>query len=160
MAETKYIIFVLGQQKYSMRLYNINGIEQVYNLVPVPVGAEFIKGIIHLRNSVIPVYDLKERFGIDEEPDICNRQLLITETHGISMGFEVDDVIGIVSVPDENVKAVPEVVRSTETGYLESIIKVKFADSDAYEIMLSIAVDNLMSESEFDDVSNALQENQ
>lgn len=160
MAETKYIIFVLGQQKYSMRLYNINGIEQVYNLVPVPVGAEFIKGIIHLRNSVIPVYDLKERFGTDEEPDICNRQLLITETHGISMGFEVDDVIGIVSVPDENVKAVPEVVRSTETGYLESIIKVKFADSDAYEIMLSISVDNLMSESEFDDVSNALQENQ
>lgn len=160
MAETKYIIFVLGQQKYSMRLSNINGIEQVYNIVPVPVGAEFIKGIIHLRNSVVPVYDLKERFGTDEEPDVCNRQLLITETHGISMAFEVDDVIGIVAVPDEDVKAVPDVVRSDDTGYLESIIKVKFADTETCEIMLSVSVDNLMSDSEFDDVSSALQENQ
>ena len=55
MAVTKYIVFHLNDQKYSMKLTKINGIEYVYHVVPVPMGPACIKGIIHLRNEVIPV---------------------------------------------------------------------------------------------------------
>lgn len=158
MAETKYIVFVLGQQKYGMRLSNVNGIESMYNVVPIPAGTKFIKGIIHLRDLVIPIYDLKSRFGIADESEMGSSQLLVTETHEISIGFEVDDVIGIVTVPDEDVKKVPKVVKNAETGYLENIIKVDLGDAE--EIILCISVDNIMSDSEFDDVSDYLLENQ
>ena len=53
MAVTKYIVFRLNDQKYSMKLTKINGIEYVYHVVPVPMGPACIKGIIHLRNEVI-----------------------------------------------------------------------------------------------------------
>lgn len=160
MAETKYIIFTLGEQKYSMKLSKINGIEQSYNVVPFPVGTEYIKGIIHLRESVIPVYDLKARFEIDEESSVCNRQLLVTETHGLKMGFEVDNVLGIMQVDDEDIKDIPNVARSEETAYLEDVIKVSFPESDKPEIMLSISVDNIMSENDFGDISDALEKSQ
>lgn len=160
MAETKYIIFTLGEQKYSMKLSKINGIEQSYNVVPFPVGTEYIKGIIHLRESVIPVYDLKARFQIDDESCGRGKQLLVAETHDLKMGFEVDDVLGIIPVDDEDVKDIPSVARSEETAYLEDVIKVSFPESGNSEIMLSISVDNIMSENDFDDISDALEKSQ
>ena len=158
MALTKYIIFMLGEQKYSMRLSKINGIEQLYNVVPVPVGAPFIKGIIHLRNEIIPIYDLKERFRIEGEPEICNKQLLVSETHNMKLAFEVDDMVGIYAIEDEDVKSVPPVVKSEETGYLESVIKVDFPDTNTSEIIICVSVDKLMSENEFANVSEALEQ--
>ena len=75
MAVTKYIVFRLNDQKYSMKLTKINGIEYVYHVVPVPMGPACIKGIIHLRNEVIPVFSLKRLFGMPEEA--AEMQLLI-----------------------------------------------------------------------------------
>ena len=83
MAVTKYIVFHLNDQKYSMKLTKINGIEYVYHVVPVPMGPACIKGIIHLRNEVIPVFSLKRLFGMPEEA--AETQLLITETHGMKL---------------------------------------------------------------------------
>ena len=108
MAVTKYIVFHLNDQKYSMKLTKINGIEYVYHVVPVPMGPACIKGIIHLRNEVIPVFSLKRLFGMPEEA--AETQLLITETHGMKLAIEVDTVLGIVNVEEEDIKQIPMVV--------------------------------------------------
>lgn len=160
MAEIKYIAFGLGDQKYGITLSKINGIEQVYNVVPVPMGAEYIKGIIHLREEVIPVYDLKKRFGIDGDCAPDDRQLLVAETHGMKLGIEVDSVLGIVEVQEEDVKKVPTVVRSEETDYLENVVRLKLPSMRNEDVVLSISVDRIMTEQEFDSVSNALEETQ
>ena len=157
MAEEKYIIFTVGDQKYGMRLLRINGIEQNYKLVPVPLGAQFIKGIIHLRGSVVPVYDLRAKFSI-EGTGPKEKQLLMAETHGISMGFEVDDVLGIFSVEETDVNNIPMVVQTDDTGYLEGVIRVQFAGEREPEILLTVAVDTIMTEGEFATVSEALEE--
>lgn len=156
MAEIKYIIFNLGEQKYSMKLSRINGIEQTYNIVPVPKGADCIKGIIHLRNSIIPIYDLKYRFEIDSELEDGNKQLLVTETDGFKVGFEVDHVIGIISIPENDIKEVPRVATNENTGYLENVIKVNFAETNTSEIMISIDVDSLLSENDINSLQDAI----
>lgn len=159
MAETKYMVFSLNDQKYSMQLTRINGIECVYNIVPVPMGAANIKGIIHLRNTVIPVYSLKSLFGLEDIPG-PNPQLLVTETHGIKMAFEVDDVLGIVPVPDEDVKNVPMVVYTDDTGYLENVVSLTLPEQTKSEIMISISVDHIMSENDFGQVADAIEKTQ
>lgn len=159
MAEVKYMIFKLGEQRYSMKLSDINGIEHIYNIVPVPMGAPCIKGLIHLRNNVIPVYDLKEKFCITEEPVVCNRQLLISETHGIYIGFEVDDVIGILPVSEDDVKDTPMVVATEDTEYVENVVKVFFPEENKSELLLSVSVDRIMSELDFERVSEAVARN-
>ncbi len=160
MAETKYIVYRLGKQKYSIRLSKINGIEQTYNVVPIPMGAANIKGIIHLREQVIPIFDLKGRFGISDESEMDKRQLLIAETHDMKLGFEADEVLGIISVPDKDIKDVPTVVKTDETGYLENIVKIKLPKEKQTDIMISVSIDHIMSENEFDSVSNVLEETQ
>lgn len=156
MAETKYIVFSLNNQKYSMQLTRINGIECVYNIIPVPMGAACIKGIIHLRDMVVPVYSLKQHFDLEDIPG-ANPQLLVTESHGIRLAFEVDDVLGIVPVPDADVKSVPTMVHTQETGYLENVVRLTLPEMKTPEIMISISVDNIMSEREFGQVADAIE---
>ncbi|MBE5943714.1 MAG: hypothetical protein E7258_02225 [Lachnospiraceae bacterium] len=157
MAETKYIIFLLGDQKFSMKLAKINGIEYIYNVVPVPMGSDCIKGIIHLRNNIVPIYNLKGQFGIDIDAENANPQMLICETRGMKMGIEVDDVLGIIPVPEEDIKKVPNLCRNDDTGYLENIIKVTLPETGETDIMIAVNVDKLMSDNEFDSVQEALE---
>ena len=155
MAVTKYIVFRLNDQKYSMKLTKINGIEYVYHVVPVPMGPACINGIIHLRNEVIPVFSLKRLFGMPEEA--ADTQLLITETHGMKLAIEVDTVLGIVNVEEEDIKQIPMVVHTEETGYLEDVVKLTLPESNQEEIVISIAVDTLMSDHEFGQIEDALE---
>lgn len=157
MAEVKYIVFSLGRQKYGVKLSVINGIEKDYNVVPIPVGAEYMKGIIHLRGEIVPLFDLKSKFNICEDTEGTEEaQLLVSETHGIKLGIEVDDVLGIIPVEEEDIKKVPNVVLSSETGYLENVVKVIIDGKE--DIIISISVDKIMSDSDFESVSNAIDE--
>lgn len=160
MAEAQYVIFALGEQKYCMQLAKINGIEQSYVLVPVPAAAEHIKGIIHLRGDLAPVYNLREKLNIYEDSLTEEKQLLMSETHGILLGFEVDNVLGIQTVPEMDVMPVPTVVRSDETDYLESVIRVPKEDGNGTDIILCISVDHIMSDVDFENIRMALQDSQ
>jgi purine-binding chemotaxis protein CheW len=159
MAEVKYIVFALGSQRYAIKLERIKGIEQGYSLVPIPVGAENIKGIIHLRNEIIAVLDLKKHFQIYDSAEKSEVSLLVTETHGIRLGVEVDSVLGIVELPEENVSKVPRVAVGNETGYIESVIKTaQFSADGKDEIMLAVSVDKVMSDEDFEDVASAMED--
>ncbi|MDD6136205.1 MAG: chemotaxis protein CheW [Lachnospiraceae bacterium] len=158
MAEAQYVIFSLGTQKYCMQLSKIYGIEQSYVLVPVPAAAEHIKGLIHMRGYLAPVYNLREKLQIDEPSLTEEKQLLISETHDIFFGFEVDDVLGIQTVSETDVMEIPIVVKSDETDYLESVIRVPSADGTASEIILCISVDHIMSEVDFENIKRSLEE--
>lgn len=157
--EEKYIIFLLNNKRYCVNLSKINGIESDYSVVGIPTSAQFIKGIIHLRNEIVPVFNLKERFELDESEKGSNVQLLIAETHGIKLGLEVDDVLGIVPVESEDVKSVPGVVKNENTGYLESVVKVALPGDKKSDIILCISVDRLIDDEVFEELAELLEEN-
>lgn len=157
MAEIKYMVFGLEDQLYSLKLSNINGIEYIYNIVPVPAGAKFMKGIIHLRNQIVPVFNLNEKFGIEETNTSTEKQLLITETHGIKLAIEVDSVKGIIPVPEDNIKSIPDVVKGGDTGYLENVIKVTLPETMKTEIVLTICIDTLMPDVDFENIASSIE---
>ena len=157
--EEKYIIFLLNTKRYSVNLAKINGIESDYSVVGIPKSAAFIKGIIHLRNEIVPIFNLKERFELDESEKGNNVQLLICETHGIKLGLEVDDVLGIVPVEPEDIKKVPGVVKNDNTGYLESVIRVGLPGDKKADIILCISVDKLIDDEVFEELAELLEEN-
>ncbi|MBR4515483.1 MAG: chemotaxis protein CheW [Lachnospiraceae bacterium] len=157
MDEVKFLFFVVEGQVYCIELLRIDSIEQSYRIVPVPLGARYVKGIIHLRENVIPVYDLKDKFNL---PDTFTgaKQLLIAESHGIKVGIEVDDVIGIISIHTDDIKEVPRVVLTGDTGYAEFVIKVKLPGKTNDDIVLSVDIDHIMTDEDFEAVQEALEE--
>lgn len=156
MAEVKYMAFRLGEQKYAMRLSKINGLEQLYNIVPIPVGADKIKGIIHLRGMVVPIYNLKKHLGIVDNGYEQTSQMLVTELRGMKMGFEVDEVLGIIPVDESEINDIPQVVQNSETTYLENVVRLTLPEKTKPEIMISINIDALMTDDEVDGIKDAL----
>ncbi len=156
MAEVKYMIFKLEDDAYAMKLGRITGIEQLYNLVPIPAGAEYIKGIVHLRGNIIPVYNLKKHFGLNDSGSKATSQLLIAELAEVRLAVEVDFLVGIVSLAEDSIADVPQLVKNDDTGYIENVLRVVMPDTGATEVILSINVDKLMSEEELGDVKQAL----
>ena len=158
MAETKYIVFLINEQKYCIDLSKIKGIESDYQVVRIPSSADFIRGIIHLRNEIVPIYDLKERF--EQENDYSGKtvQLLVTETHNLKLGIEVDDVVGIVGVEEDDIKSVPGVVTTDDTNYLESVIRIESERKGHKDIILCISVDRLITDEEAEVLEELIEE--
>ena len=140
MEELKYVVFQLGEQKYGMSLMRISGIEKDYNIIPVPNAPEGISGIIDLRGSVVPVYSLRERFGMDTRIDNPEKSLLVTYSSGTMLAYEVDAVEDIQEMRPEDINEMPAVASSDETVFMDKVLHI------GKDIVIAINVDKVLSE--------------
>ncbi|CCX86062.1 purine-binding chemotaxis protein CheW [Clostridium sp. CAG:590] len=154
MEEQKFVVFQLEDQKYGMSLMRVNGIEQDYHIIPVPNAPEGISGIINLRGAVIPVYSLRERFGMDPHIDNPEKSLLVTNSHGILLAYEVDCVEEIEEVPDSKISLMPSVASNEDTAFMEQVLQI------GNEIIITINVDKVLSEDVRQMVDQIVEENQ
>lgn len=154
MEEQKFVVFQLEDQKYGMSLMRVNGIEQDYHIIPVPNAPEGISGIINLRGAVIPVYSLRERFGMDPHIDNPEKSLLVTNSHGILLAYEVDCVEEIEEVPDSKISLMPSVASNEDTAFMEQVLQI------GNEIIITINVDKVLSEGVRQMVDQIVEENQ
>jgi len=124
LAQTKQVIFALGDEEYGLDIMIVNAIEKDTDIVRVPNGPECIKGIINLRGDVIPVYSLRKKFGLEEKGIDENTKLVITKTNNIMMAYEVDAVKEIIEIPGESINETPIIVKGKNTSYIESIANI------------------------------------
>lgn len=122
--QTKQVIFALGNEEYGMDIMIVNAIEKNTDIVRVPNGPEYIKGIINLRGDVIPVYSLRKKFGLEEKVIDENTKLVITKSNNIMMAYEVDAVKEIIEIPDESITETPIIVKSKNTTYIKNIANI------------------------------------
>lgn len=154
MEELKYVVFQLGEQKYGMNLMYVNGIEQDYHIIPVPNAPEGVTGIINLRGAVIPVYSLRERFGMDVKIDNPEKSLLITRSSGTILAYEVDAVAEIEELLPENINKMPSVASNEETAFMEQVLHI------GKEIVIAINVNKVLSEDTVNMVNQLIEDNQ
>lgn len=154
MEELKYVVFQLGDQRYGMNLMRINGIEKDYSIIPVPNAPEGISGIINLRGSVVPVYSLRERFGMDSRIDNPEKSLLVTYSSGTMMAYEVDAVEEIEEMRPENINEMPYVASNDETAFMDQVLHI------GNDIVIAINVDKVLSEDAMSMVNQLVENNQ
>lgn len=154
MEELKYIIFQLGEQKYGMNLKYINGIEQSYQIIPVPNAPEGVRGIINLRGDVIPVYSLRERFGMEKEITNPEKSLLVTRSSETVLAYEVDAVVDIEELQEDKINDMPWVASNDETSFMEKVLHI------GNEIVIAINADKVLSDEAKNMVNQMIEDNQ
>ena len=154
MEELKYVVFQLGDQKYAMNLMRVSGIEKDYHIILVPNAPEGISGIINLRGTVVPVYSLRERFGMDARIDNPEKSLLVTYSAGTVLAYEVDAVEEIEEMTPERIKSMPYVATSDETAFMDQVLHV------GNDILIAINVDKVLSEEAQTLVNQLIEDNQ
>lgn len=154
MESTRVIIFRLGNERYGIDVDLIKGIEKVQGLqvVRIPNSVSYIKGIINLRGSVIPVYNIRNKFSLPDVQATDTSSLIITAAGGVMLAIWVDGVEGIFDIGQDNVYQAPIIVKNADTTYIQSIVHLE----NGLAIILNAG--NLLSEEEKQRVSDMLED--
>lgn len=135
----KYLTFLLDGQEYGLEITQVREIIGVIEFTAVPQTADFVLGVINLRGKVIPVLDLRLRFGLafrqpDERTCIIVVETLAESGQAVLTGLLADEVSEVINVSPEDIDPTPSFGVALDTGYILGMAKI---DSDV-KILLSI----------------------
>ncbi len=125
----KYLTVVLDHEAYGIAVLKVREIIRLQKITTVPQMPDFVKGVINLRGRVIPVVDLRVKFGLKSEyadrTCIVVVQVKLATDQVIQMGLIVDSVEEVVNLPAEEIEPTPEFGTAVDTSYLLGMAKVK-----------------------------------
>lgn len=125
----KYLTVVLENESYGIAVLKVREIIRMQKITPVPQMPEFVKGVINLRGRVIPVVDLRVKFGLKaeftERTCIVVVQVKLASGATVQMGLIVDSVEEVVHLPANEIEPTPEFGARVDTTYLLGMAKVK-----------------------------------
>lgn len=134
--ELKVIVFALGTEQYGIEVDKVRTIERMMPITRVPKTPAFIKGVINLRGVVIPVLDLRGRFGLPETEPTENSRIIIVAANDLEVGFIVDSANDVIDIDSDTIDSPPEVVGGIKAKYLRGVAKLS---ENQLLIMLNLA---------------------
>ena len=120
---TQQVIFKVDEGEYGLDVSNVNAIETLTNVVPVPNAANHILGIMNLRGDVLPVFSLRTKFGLQEVPATEQTKIIVTKSNGVTIAIKVDEVREIIECDNSNLTEFPSIARSQDTAYVDRVAK-------------------------------------
>lgn len=127
----KYLTVVLENEAYGIAVLKVREIIRLQKITPVPQMPEFVKGVINLRGRVIPIVDLRVKFGLRaefaERTCIVVVQVKLPTEQTVQMGLIVDSVEEVVTLQAGEIEPTPEFGARIDTAYLLGMAKVKGA---------------------------------
>jgi len=126
--EGKYFTFSLAGEEYGIGILKVREIIGMMPITPVPLAPEFLKGVINLRGKVIPVVDLRRKFGMEEAQVTERTCIIVVEINGsgsqIPMGIVVDAVSEVLNVKSSDIEQTPNLGGNLRADYILGIGKM------------------------------------
>ncbi len=150
--EGKYLSFTLATEEYGIGIMKIKEIIGMMPITSVPQMPAYMKGVVNLRGKVIPVIDLRSRFGMKSAEYTERTCIIVVEIEGktatILVGIVVDAVSEVLNIRAENIEDAPSFGASIDTGYILGMAKME----GGVKILLDI--DRVLAEEEVNRLEN------
>jgi purine-binding chemotaxis protein CheW len=120
----RYLTFRIAAEEYGVEIRHITEIVGVQKITEVPDTESYLKGVINLRGKIIPVMDVRLRFGmaaIDYGDRTC---IIVVDVNGTSIGLIVDEVLEVVNIPAQNVSEPPRTSKGSSSRYIQGMGKI------------------------------------
>ncbi|HEX4844581.1 MAG TPA: chemotaxis protein CheW [Geothrix sp.] len=118
------VVFRLGPESYGLRLHEVREIIMVSQITPVPRAPQFVDGVLNLRGEVMPVVDLRTRFGLERVEATSISRILITSIGGVFTGLVVDAVNEVRPVELSRFGPPPSVTAVGANRYIEKVARL------------------------------------
>ncbi|MFZ5352841.1 MAG: chemotaxis protein CheW [Bacillota bacterium] len=127
--EGKYLTFLLGNEEYGIPIYQVKEIIGIMDITSIPKAQKHLRGVINLRGKIIPVIDLRLKFGL-QYMDYNNRTCIIVmdanyAEHKRQVGAVVDTVSEVILISSFEIEPPPQITTRTEPGILTGMGKKK-----------------------------------
>ena len=122
--EDQLVVFMLAKEHYGMRIAVVESIIKMQPITAVPRAPVFVDGVTNLRGRVLPVIDLRKRFGLPAEESTKDTRIVVVEMNGTLVGMIVDAVSEVLRVPVESVEPPSPIVTTVDSAFITGIAKV------------------------------------
>jgi purine-binding chemotaxis protein CheW len=127
--EGKYLTFKLGREEYGLELVRVREIIALMDITPVPLAPDYVRGVMNLRGRVIPVIDLRRKFGMPPTEDHDRKCIIVCDVQRnelpIQMSILVDAVSEVLHIGGADIEDAPTFSADSETGFIHGIAKAK-----------------------------------
>lgn len=119
------VTFSIGSEEFGVDILKVIEIIRMMEITKVPKAPVFVEGVINLRGLVIPIIDLRRRFGLQDKDDDSDTRIIVIEINGMSVGFVVDSVSEVLRIPVSTVEPAPPVVAGLDSDYISGVGKLE-----------------------------------
>ena len=119
------VTFSIGSEEFGVDILKVIEIIRTMEITKVPKAPAFVEGVINLRGLVIPIIDLRRRFGLAEKAGDSDTRIIVIEINGMSVGFVVDSVSEVLRIPANTVEPAPPVVAGVDSDYISDVGKLE-----------------------------------
>lgn len=119
------VVFRLGEEAYALKLHTVREIIMVGMITPVPRAPGFIEGVLNLRGEVMPVIDLRDRFGLPRQAATSLSRIVITAIAGVWTGLVVDSVHEVKTVDERKLEEPPRYTSVGANAYIHKVARVQ-----------------------------------
>jgi len=125
----KYLTFKLVDEEYGLEILKVREIIGLLPITSLPRTPVFVRGVINLRGKVIPVIDLRKKFGLDEAEDTDQTCIIVVDVTGtsgsIQVGILVDSVSEVLDIKGEDIEDSPMFGTNVDTAFILGMAKAK-----------------------------------
>ncbi|WP_084158787.1 chemotaxis protein CheW [Solidesulfovibrio alcoholivorans] len=118
------VTFGIGEEEFGIDILKVQEIIRIMDITKVPNAPPYVEGVINLRGKVIPVIDLRGRFGLDYRVHDSQTRIIVVDLHALTTGFVVDEVSEVLRIQSNTVEPPPPVVSGIESEYIKGVGKL------------------------------------
>ena len=119
------VSFTLGGEEFGVDILRVQEINRIVTVTAVPNSPSFVDGVINLRGKVIPIIDLRTRFGMPRKVHDKNTRIIVIELKSSIVGFVVDAVSEVLRIPRSVTEPPPAAVAGIHADYITAVGKLE-----------------------------------
>jgi purine-binding chemotaxis protein CheW len=124
-AELKQFIgFMVGGEEYGLELLRVREVIRVREITWLPHAPSFVKGVINLRGDVIPIIDLRDKFGLPSRPADADTRIVVVDVEGRLIGMVADSASQVVRIPPSQIDPPPLQLGGLPQAYIAGVGKL------------------------------------
>jgi purine-binding chemotaxis protein CheW len=122
--EQQLVVFELANEHYGLDISAVEGIIKMQAITKMPQAPSFVEGVTNLRGTVVPVIDLRKRFGLPTLEHTKDTRIVNVYMDKTKIGMIVDGVSEVLRIPEESIEPTPPMVSNVNTAFIRGIAKL------------------------------------
>jgi purine-binding chemotaxis protein CheW len=116
-----YVLFTVAGTTYALQSQQVQHMEMIEQVTPVPNAPPFVEGVVFSRGQVVPVLNLRVRFGFERVARDLRMRLIVVDVAGRTIGLLADEAREFVSVPDSAIHPPSDAIGGLSGNYLDGV---------------------------------------